>query len=68
MADTESSQRPSDVNANNHRETSFNSMDTIDHLFVTGDDRSSINRVSQLDKSKNSSIVASSVQDNSYID
>ena len=68
MADTESSQRPSDVNAHNHRETSFNSMDTIDHLFVTGDDRSSINRVSQLDNSKNSSIVASSVQDNSYIE
>ena len=50
--DTSVSKRPSDVFAGNHRETSFDSLNTVDHLFVTGDDRSSLNKVSRIPHSR----------------
>ena len=68
VLDTSVSKRASDAFAGNHRETSFDSLNTVDHLFVTGDERSSQNRVSQINRSNVSSVIATSIQDNSFIE
>ena len=67
--DTSVSKRPSDANTAGYKETSFDSIKTVGHLFITGDDRTSINRASQIDASRGQeSSVIESLKDDSHIE
>ena len=67
--DTSVSKRPSDANTAGYKETSFDSIKTVGHLFVTGDDRTTNNRASQIDGSNGQeSFAIESLKDDSHIE